>query len=401
MSLPLALVLLLAVAPARAAEPAKKNPGMRVQFIGERSSKGPAAGESGAYTHPSPEASDAMETIARQHPKPEPVAAPAPRKVPVYPRRARPASAPAAKAEREDSPQERKRYSLWEGLAAPLALASDKVKDVSDDEAAGMGREDYESHILSRSESPAQGAALAAAPAPAPEPAIAKASDAPKPEVFVSVDFDLKGHEIQYKDAVADLTRMAGFRQDRRFEPSASAADRVSLWGWISPDRLGDAMKVASVQRLRVDAGIARQGARAGAVTDVLIGIRVPDAGSAREVSERVLKTLAAEGFRWKRTIGTQQAPGSSQMVVVVEGVSPITALSKLLGHPELVKIVPAPEAALREEPAPRSLWQPAEFLAYATDRSPWLLLITLLLVLPPLGGGLLRLAEFFIPYSR
>ncbi|MBI3551006.1 MAG: hypothetical protein HY077_00690, partial [Elusimicrobia bacterium] len=188
-------------------------------------------GEGGSYHEPDSGAKEYLE----QGPKPDPAAKretpAAPKKTPDAFLKRDPASLryqKGAESAREDglpkvelpayqapsSSDDRRRYSLWEGIAAPLALPPEKIKDVAPDQASSLIRQDYDSHILG-------GPAAQAIGLSAPTRAQAAAAS---PETFVAIDLDLKGKEL--KDAVAGLSGAAGFRQDPRFEPVFSGPAR-------------------------------------------------------------------------------------------------------------------------------------------------------------------------------
>ncbi|MBI5239669.1 MAG: hypothetical protein HY926_04295 [Elusimicrobia bacterium] len=418
-------------------------PAFQNKFIGE--------GGGGGYTQLPPDASDAIETGAHQsgslypgsvpqvverpglHPVPvsappvKPSQPPAlhpalirPRPAAPRPQAQAPESAPAATQE-----VDRERYSLWEGLAAPMELPPQKIGGVSADQAAALGRRDYDAHILGQRDA-AGGIGSSAgavrtdvltdgAGAPGPErdqnavlagawserpgaPAAAGAA----PEVFVTLNLDLKNHpDATLKDAVADLGRLAGFRQDSRFEPAAVGAgpDQVALWGWMPPERVGAAMGVAAVSRLELNPSPRRLAAET--TTDMLMGVRVPRDSSPAEAVAGLESRLAAPGLRVRRTIGTQTVPGTTETVLVVEASVPITVLRRLLAHPDVVKMVPAPRSPAA---APRSRRPAAaelrRFLRFAAGQSPLLLVLTLLMLLPWVGSGAAAASRVFVPYK-
>jgi len=395
-------------------------------------------GESGGYTQLPPDASDAMETGAQQsgasaagsvpqvvdrpglHPKPISGPSARPTTPPsLHPALTRPRPV-VARPQAETSPVEtavpqeadRRRYSLWEGLAVPMELSGQKVGDVSEDEAATLGRKDYDTHILGQRDTGAPQPALRAPGAVAAgywsgRPLLSGAVGAEPsggqaaPEVFVTLNLDLKKHpDATLKDAVADLGRIAGFRQDMRFEPAAVGAgpDQVVLWGWMHPGRVGAALQVPSVVRLEVNAAARRSAPETA--TDMLMGVRVPRDSGVAEAVARLERDLAASGLRVRRTIGTQTAPGTAETVLVVEASVPLSLLPRLMAHPDVVKMMPAPQAPAaaprRRRPIAAQL---RGFLAFAADQSPLLLVLTLLMLLPWVGSGVAAAVRVFVPY--
>lgn len=347
-----AAVLLISCASARAEEAPKKPFGMK---IFDRNTK------------PTPEGNNALESV-------NPVSRPSE------------GSAPEASSPTKLS-------------QAPLARKTVQP-DPSDDEAAQSGQQLYDGAgaAAASKSTPAPGAA---APGAAAQPGLTEqAGAAPASEVFVALDLDLKAHPGQYKDAVADLGRAAAFRPDHRFDPGSPSSDRVSLWGWMPPDRLAQAMEVAGVTRLRVEpARLAAPRPMPGqqsADSNYIVGIRVPDQARADETGKQVIKELGKSGFRLLRSIGTQVAPGG-ELVLVVEGTLPVRGLPRVMAHAEVLKVVPAESG----EPIAAAESSSRGFLRYASQRAPLLLALTLLLLIPAFGGSLLKLCEFFIPYRR
>jgi hypothetical protein len=393
-------------------------------------------GEGGGYDHPSSDASDAMETQTRQqgaaavisqsadsldqHPKPVAAANDHPSEpFPLHPSLTRPHPAVArppqtdAVGPRPSIPTEadRRRYSLWDGLAAPMELSAQKINGISEDQAATLGRSDYDSHILGQRDS-------AAAPAQLRAPGVVSAgswgsrpplSDAPGavaavgPEVFVALNLDLKKHPDEtLKDAVADLGRIAGFRQDARFTPAVAGAgpDQVALWGWIPSSRVGAAMKVPTVARLEINPAVRR--AAPETATDMLLGVRVPPGRSLAEAIALLEGDPAAPGLRVQRAIGTQTAPGTAETVLVLQASVPINLLPRLMALRDVVKMMPAPPALApsSSQRSKRLLARDARrFLAFVMDHSPMLLVLTLLMLLPWVGSRVAAVARIFVPY--
>ena len=78
----------------------------------------------------------------------------------------------------------------------------------------------------------------------------------------------------------------------------------------------------------------------------------------------------------------------------------PVTRIPRLLAHSAVLKIGPALASSASAQSA-----QPetrlSRFLDYASGQAPLLLVITLLALLPPAGGLLIRLVKAFVPYDR
>ncbi len=320
---------------------------------------------------------------------------------------------------------DRRRYSLWDGLAAPMELSAQKIDGVSGDQAAVLGRKDYESHILGQrdagatpSESRAPGAVLAgsgnsrafvsdAVGAPQANAVsgpwyggAAGSAAAPVSEVFVALNLDLRKHpDATLKDAIADLSRIAGFRPDPRFEPAAVGAgpDQVALWGWMPSSRVGAALQVPTVARLEVNPAARRVASETA--TDMLVGVRVPPGRSLAEAAALLERDPSVSGLRVRRTIGTQTAPGTAETVLVVEVSVPISLLPRLMALHDVVKMMPAPQQAEPQRPQRRPAEELRGFLAFVAGHSPMLLVLTLLMLLPWVGSRVAAVARVFVPY--
>ncbi len=427
--MPSSLLILVALQAASAVSPPPPRRGFRPAYIGEN----------GAYQHPGDAASDAIETGARQEggqgtfgpispggasrpSSAEPIVAVKPEVAP--PEAIAPAApavrvagsaapavadtvspaAAAAPASQEKDPQ---RYSLWDGLVAPLDLPAERVKDFSADDASSIGRKDYQTHILG---------AKAAAPEdrpflPATPDLSGAGAGAEPPRVFVSVELVGPGPNVpvggggveaaadpQWRDAVAALESAAGFRGDARFPPSPDGSG-VTLRGWIRSDAVASAMGVAGVKKISVSRAAAASSA-ASAVSEVLVGIRVEGNGApemAASYAEALKRLSARTGFQLKRTIGSEKAPDGRTVVVAAGGI-PLSRLSALMAEPSVAKILPSPDSVAPAAPAPP---RRRGFMAYAVDRYPWIWAMTALLTLILLGGPLLTAAECFLPYRR
>ncbi|MDD5628899.1 MAG: hypothetical protein PHU21_07535 [Elusimicrobia bacterium] len=412
----LASMFSLVSAPGRCAQPKSPPAGssFQVKFVGE----------GGGFSQLPPDASDAIETGAQQSgassgwtqpvPKPKPNPGPAPlpgvrptAPLPLHPALTRPrpvvtrpqtgaaAAEPAAAAEAD-----RSRYSLWEGLSAPMELPAKKVEVVSEDQAADLGRRDYESHILGQE--PADSASPAAVAAGSwGSGSGASSAHGSAPEVFVALNLDMKKQpDATFKDAVADVVRVSGFRPDARFAPAAlgKGPDQVALWGWISPDRMGAALQVPAVARLEVSPAAHR--ASPATSTDMVLGLRLPPGRSPAEAVSELERDASLAGLRVRRTVGTQTVPGTAETVVVLEASVPISALARLMAHRGVVKMIPAPPPpAAPQKPQRRVAEELRRFLAFVMGQSPMLLVLTLLMLLPWVGTRLAAAARVFVPY--
>ena len=338
------------------------------------------AGEGGGYTQPFQDASDAMETGTRQN-----------------------GAGSNAAAGDDGSPSQ---HSMLGGLTAPMALSSQKLGEVGEDEdAAVMGRNDYETHILGQR----PGVSANAPSAPRPAAPHAAVVDSPVAraqadrEVFVALSLDLKQRpDASLKDAVADLGRAAGFRQDFRFAPAAigvgSGPSQVALWGWMSPARLAEALKVPSVARLQVNS--VQAPAASATATKVVLGVRMQAGTAPAQILTDLQKEFAAMGLRVLRPLGTQIAPGTAQQVLVVEASVPISSLDRVMASPNVIQLAAAPG----EAPAPVKTGQPLSaelrrFIDFVMSHSPILLIVTALMALPWILSGLTAMAGSFVPY--
>jgi len=309
-------------------------------------------------------------------------------------------------------------------------LPHQKVQEASPDQAATWGRQDYDTHILGRKQTPVAGdmdnvagsgrgeslggqaaaraqfasrvvsqASVRAEEIVAPGKSSVSPAAGTGSELFVALNLDLKNHpDTTLKDAVADLVRTSGFRQDVRFAPAAVGAgpDQVALWGWMPTGRVDEALKVPVVTRIEVSPAPRR--AALATATDLLLGVRVPRGSDLSEAGARAEQELSACGVRVKRTIGTQTAPGTAETILVIEAVVPINALSRLMARPDVVKMAPVPEAEIA--PLPRDATPGLQrFFDFVVKHSPLLLVLTLLMLLPWVVGGLAAACRVFVPY--
>ncbi len=283
---------------------------------------------------------------------------------------------------------DRARYSLWEGAPAPAALPAALDPGAPDAEAASA---------LSAHRFDLAGLRDAvASPRPPsgafPAGAVPLAALAPRVpgDLVVSVELDL-ALQTPLKDSLDALAKSAAFRPDARFEPTWLGArrDRVAVWGWMPGAKLAEALRIKGVTRVAV----AREHPRAPDEPlrgDFVVGIRVraEDPGPIGGTFSRVVRELSGSAdFRWRRTVGYQGIPGSRDLALIVVGDAPLRRLGDLMAHPDVVKVLPSPDAAaarLRPDSgAPRE-----SFVSYALLRAPVLVALTVLLVL---GTALLR----------
>ncbi|MBI5242633.1 MAG: hypothetical protein HY922_02985 [Elusimicrobia bacterium] len=279
------------------------------------------------------------------------------------------------------------RYSLWAGLNAPMMLPASKVGQITADQAKAMGRTDYETHILGAEAESGRLVEDAAAKGTISGPALAGGMVEPAevaPEgLFVTLDLDISATPGEYRDAAADISGRSGLKLDDRFPPvfGDSIKTRVSLRGWVAPSQLGRIFG-PNVQRLRVERSQRILSAPDLPRTELLVGVRIPQGVSPSAALASALERLSRQSdFRIKRVIGYQAIPGTSQMVIVVAGRVPVSNISRVLGDPHVVKIVPSPDST-PANPGKEAVrpFLSRSFFAYAASKEPRLLLGTLLL---------------------
>jgi hypothetical protein len=274
------------------------------------------------------------------------------------------------------------RYSLWAGLSAPLLMPGSKVGDVPLEQAKMNGRADYESHILGE-DAKAVGSGVSG---PDLVGGLRPEADASQ-GLFISLEMELSG---TLRDAVASLTQRSGFRQDEKSDPSFSdeAKTRVMLRGWVPPNRLGDVLG-PGVHRLQVHRSSKPESE--GALTELLVGLSIPTGASPSAVLSVAASRLALRsGFEIRKVIGYQTIPGTSKMVIIVSGKVPVSNISKVMGDPSVVKVVPSPDSA--SAPAAASPKRSSgSFLSHAASKNPVLLLLAVLLTLSLAGTAFAR----------
>ena len=155
---------------------------------------------------------------------------------------------------------------------------------------------------------------------------------------------------------------------------------------------------------------------------EILIGIRMPEdyalvdavaqnpaalptapRALGAEIASRAIAELSQEsGFLWKKSAGYQSVPRSREKALIIIGEVPIRNISRVMAHRDVVKIMPS-AAALDRMDGPPLRRSPASvlgrFFSFVKRRFPFLLVLTLFLLMLSPGRVLRRLAEIFVPY--
>jgi hypothetical protein len=285
-------------------------------------------------------------------------AAPLPPVKPPLPRVDLPAYAPV------DEPiGDRRPYGLWSGSGAPLELPPDKIGALTPDAP------------LDESSAPRDAAE----------------------QLFVNVELELKQGE-ELRDAVAGLASGTGFRADARFPPALSpASGSASVWGWLPNGRLTQAAQFPQIRRLSTSRGA--HAAPGTAVTEILIGIRVAEGVDPSASVKRAREELRERaGLIWRKTIGYQAVPGSKDIAMIGLAAVPVRSLSRVLAHPDVLRIGAAPGSIPKPSPPPpkpqASPLRFVRFLQFTATESPALLLLTLAVLLPTMVAGARRLSR-------
>ncbi len=277
--------------------------------------------------------------------------------------------------------------------------AAEAAASTDPDSARANADRDYETHILGMKSAPAR-PALGARPVSASAASIASAASARAAggKVFVSLALDPR-EAGSLRDAVAGLGASSGFTADARFEAMPGPNGTVLYSGWLPSGRLGDALARPGVKSVRVETLPRPSNARETS-GEFLVGLRLDDAARAREGVDAGVAALTSNAdFRLTRVVGLETAP-DGRTVAVVSGLLPLSKLSRAMGLYEVAKIVavggevPAPAAP---EPAPGA--GVSGFAKFAVERGPWLIILTLLLLLPSLRAPARRAAAVFSPY--
>lgn len=307
--------------------------------------------------------------------------------------RASAAPSPATAAPASGAAANAPRPSLWNGLVQPIEGAD------ADQQRAQADR-DYETRVLGMKPG-AERPALDRTPdgedgsgASSPDGSVADPSPS-ESKVFVSLEVDPR-EAGTLRDAVAGLGASAGFSADSRFEAMPADGGRMLISGWLPASRLGDALLRPGVKRVQVETR-PRPSAPARTDSEFLVGLRVDDPARARASVDAGVASLASSaGFRLTRIVGLETAP-DGRAIAVVSGRLPLSRLSRAMALPSVAKILPAGS----EPPLPAAPAVPSRggFLRFAVDRGPWLVILTLLLLLPSLRDPARRLAGAFSPY--
>ncbi|MEK7389756.1 MAG: hypothetical protein AAB036_08655, partial [Elusimicrobiota bacterium] len=346
--IPLVLVLSFAFQGARA-ETRKQDPVKTKSF-----------GEGGGYTHPDSSVGGYLETVS-----------PAPRLAPAQ--------------------------------QAPAAVASGE-NDESMDSINEGARHDYELRLFGDTQQrrrPALG-----------EPVIRLGTEdhatlfsSPQGNLFVSLDID-PGPAGSLRDAVAGLSAAASFHPDDRFQPVLAGGNAVRLTGWLPSSRLGDVFALAGVRRVTVEGG-SRRAVSSEVAGDFVLAIRVPDPASAGESVaavagdlERDYGFVVADERRSGAGLKIETASDGSRFARVV-GRLRLDSLSRVMGHPDVLRI----DAALDEFEAKNTGLEGVPFsrramgfARFVMERGLWLVLITLLLILPSVTEAVKKGLYIFVP---
>ncbi|MHB2025179.1 MAG: hypothetical protein ACYCPQ_00870 [Elusimicrobiota bacterium] len=295
--------------------------------------------------------------------------------------------------------QNQKKQSLWQMLLRPLALPAAKADQSPAGEAAAMGREDYDSHILGSQTRPDANAQWAKRPSPVAESSIAAPPAAASPaaasvsaesnDVMVALNLDFKKHPGQLRDALADLSREAFFKPAAGFGPGLASHHigsngKISIVGWLPKNRVPNLFHVSSVAQVKVDwhpGPSARTDLlRApGSYGDVAMGIRIPPGKDPASVLSRTVRRLGAEsGFSYSKTIGYRALRGSTERMLMIVGRMPLRQISSAMADPGVLRLGPVPPPpAMR--PAARRNRGLAGFFDFVMRRSPMLVGLTAL----------------------
>lgn len=394
--IPALVVTALALSTAQAA-PAKPSPFSNKVF-----------GDGGGYKHPDAEVGQFFETKpdGKTEEKPEPKPAtpkpqlPTPAKVsperpplPASASRPRPRPfAPAAKAEVPGAPRTE---TAAMNPAPPPAASFAGAQEGALDSASEDARRDYEARLFG------------AAPEPRrprlddrPQPALAESDPAAslgEGMLFVSLELDSQ-EAGALRDAVAGLGSAAAFRPDARFQPRPAEGGAVRISGWLPASRLGDAIARPGVRRVEVERG-GRPSGDVRVTGDYLVTFRVGEAARAEEsIAASVGELTAKAGFKLERVLGIETTPAGGA-TALVSGTLPVSLLGRALALPGVIKVasaVPAPKPVLE---APIAPVKKAGFLKFAMERGLWLILLTVLLALPTMGGAVKKGLSVFVPY--
>ncbi len=306
--------------------------------------------------------------------------------------------------DREQNSGKRGRKSLLQMLLAPLKLSASKAVSASAGQAAQMGRDDYDSHILGGSahpESARNDAAIqwprrpSARPEVPPVAATTSAATGHSNQVMVALSLDMSKRPGKFRDALADLSRTAMFKPAPGFAagvPGAGMHGKIAVVGWLPRKNVSRLFALPSVARVRVDwnpdsSSAAELLKMPGASARMIIGLRIPAGQDPAEIIAKSLPRLRMEsGFAYERTLGYRKMRGTKDRVLLVSGNVPLHGLSAAMGDAGVVSVAPVP-------PPPPTALVPARapgvsgFLSYAARRSPGLVSLTALALVFSLAG--------------
>lgn len=271
----------------------------------------------------------------------------------------------------------------------------------SDDSAGDDARRDFETKLLGGPSEPRRPGLSDPKEEPAPSkeaPVLPMLAEVPTGEGMLFVSLELDPQEAgSLRDAVAGLGSAAAFRPDARFQPMQGERGSVRISGWLPVSRLGDAIARPGVKRVSVERA-SRPAADERVGGSYVVTLRVADVARPDESIAQSVASLSAEtGFKFERVLGIESVPGGAS-TALVSGTMPVSRLSRALGHSAVVRIASAsPEAPAPEAPAKPS--RKAGFLGFVMDKGLWLVLLTLLLALPSIGGAVKKGLSVFVPY--
>lgn len=349
-------------------------------------------GDGGGYKHPDQQVGQYFE-VKPTFPKPAEDAQPAK----IVAKAIAPLDAESAPAQASARPERRRPRPQADQPAA---------EKKSDDSAGDDARRDFETKMLGEASGPRRPGLADPKEAPVAKDApIAKEAavlpmlaEVPSGEGMLFVSLELDPQEAgSLRDAVAGLGSAASFRPDARFQPMPGERGSVRISGWLPVSRLGDAIARPGVKRVSVERG-SRPAADDRVGGSYLVTLRVTDLSRPDEsIAESVASLTAETGFRFERVLGIESVPGGGS-TALVSGTMPVSRLSRALGLSSVVRIASA-EAVEAAPAAPAAPSRKAGFVGFILDKGLWLVLLTLLLALPSIGGAVKKSLAVFVPY--
>lgn len=344
-------------------------------------------GDGGGYKHPDTAVGQYFE-IKPTFPKPEEGAQPAK----VEAKAIAPLTGAAAPAIANARPERRRPRPQADRTAAETK---------SDDSASDDARRDYETKLFGAPPEARRPGLADPKEAPAfskEAPVLPLLSEVPADEGMLFVSLELDPQEAgSLRDAVAGLGAAAAFRPDARFQPMPGERGSVRISGWLPASRLGDAIARPGVKRVQVERG-SRPAADDRVVSAYLVTLRVSDSSRPDESIAQSVQALSAEtGFKFERVLGIESIPAGAS-TALVSGTMPVSRLSRGLALPAVVRIASAPPIETAPA-APAAPSKKAGFVAFVMDKGLWLVLLTLLLALPSMGGAIKKGLAVFVPY--